>query len=304
MRKVKFGLDGLREGNVLAIGVFDGVHLGHQLLLQKAKELAEKQRTILAVLTFSPHPEEILKGRKGFLILTEEERKNKLLQFGADVVIVQKIDASFLSLDPVDFVEELAAFNPSWVVIGKDFRFGRERKGDSNLMLELGEKYSFKVCAVPLYEVNGEKVSSSLIRKSLARGDFKLARTLLGFPYYLVDKVEPGRGLASKVLGYPTANLAVDKRLFSLPSGVYLGRATVQGKELKALIYNGTSPTLGLNQKALEVHLLDFKGEVLKGSKVKVEFLLKLREEIHFSNLEELRKQIEKDAEKARKSIF
>ncbi len=304
MRKVKFILDGLRKGSVLAIGVFDGVHLGHQLLLRKARELASNQGTILAVLTFSPHPEEIIKEKKGFLILSEKERKNKLLEFGADVVIVQKIDASFLSLEPVDFAEELAAFNPGWVVIGEDFHFGRERKGDSNIMLELGEKYSFKVCSVPLYKVGDLKVSSSLIRKSLAKGDFKLAESLLGFPYYLVNKVEKRKGLASKVLGYPTANLLVDERLFSLPAGVYLGRAIAQGKEWKALVYNGTSPTLRLNQKSLEVHFLDFKGEVPVGSEVKVEFFKKLRGEIHFPSLEELKIQVEKDVEEARKSTF
>ncbi len=300
MRKIKFVLTGLREGSVLAIGVFDGVHLGHQLLLRKAKDLAEKERTILAVLTFSPHPEEILRGERNFLILPEEERKNKLLQMGADLIMTQKIDDSFLSLEPAEFVEEIAAFNPAWVVIGKDFHFGRGKSGDANLMRKMGNKFGFKVYPVPLYEVNGKKVSSSLIREALSIGDFEMARKLLGFPYYLVGEVERRKGLASKVLGYPTANLSVDERLFSLPSGVYLGRVFFQGKEHKSLVYSGTSPTLGLDQKALEVHFLDFKGEVPKGSKLKVELLKKLREEMHFSNLKELKEQIESDIARAK----
>lgn len=301
MKKVKFILDGLRKGSVLAIGVFDGVHLGHQLLLQKAKELAEKEKTILAVLTFSPHPEEILRGEKGFLILSEEERKNKLLEFGADVVIMQEIDSFFLSLKPAEFVEELASFSPSWVVIGEDFHFGQGKKGDSALMFELGEKYSFKVLSVPLYEVNGEKISSSLIRQFLAKGDLKSAAAFLGFPYYLVNRSERRKGLASKILGCPTVNLSIDDRLFGLPSGVYLAQATFQNEQREALVYYGTSPTLGLNQKALEVHFLDFKGEIPEGSKVKVEFLEKLREEVRFSNLEELKEQVKKDLGEARR---
>lgn len=303
MKKVSFILSGLRKGSVLAIGVFDGVHLGHQILLKEARSLATAQGTVLAVLTFSPHPEEVLKGERNLLILTEEERKNKILNSGADVVITQKIDASFLSLEPTEFISELATLNPGWVVIGENFHFGRRRKGDFKLMRKMGEKLGFKVRPVPLYEVEGKKVSSSLIRQALARGDFQQAEELLGFTYYFKGRVVRRKGLASKVLGCPTANLSIDERLFSLPAGVYLGRASYQDRLWKALIYNGASPTLGLDEKSLEIHLLDFKGEVAAGDVLKVEFFKKLRKEISFSNLEELKDQVKKDIELARKLI-
>jgi riboflavin kinase/FMN adenylyltransferase len=303
LKKINFVLSGLRKGSVLAIGVFDGVHRGHQELLKRAKDLALNEGTILAVLTFSPHPEEILKGEKNLLILAEEERKNKILDFGADVVITQKIDSSFLSLEPEEFAAELATFAPGWVVVGGDFHFGRERKGDLKFLRKMGEKFGFKVESVPLYEYKGEKVSSSLIREALTKGDFEKVRRLLGFSYYLKAKVRRRKGLASQVLGYPTANLFLDERLFVLPSGVYFGRAELQNRLWKALIYVGTSPTLGLKEKSLEAHLIDFQGEIAPGEVVKLEFLKKLREERVFPSTKELKAQVKRDIEEAKRLI-
>ncbi len=285
-------VDELEGDWAITVGVFDGVHLGHRYLIQKLVDNARKRNLKSCVLSFYPHPSKILSPSQQPCELTDPlERAERILSLGVDKVVYINFDREFSKIRAEDFLKDVIyrRLKCKYLLVGYDWRFGYRREGEIELAKEFGQKLGFEVeTAEPFYK-NGHLISSTYIRRLLHSGRLEEAFEYLGERYYIRRKVVKGSGRGS-LLGYPTANLGGTENL-CLKEGVYA--VMVDDKYLGVANY-GYRPTFDGRTKVLEVHLLDFKGN-LKSKKVKVEFLSFIREERKFSSKEELIKQIERD---------
>ncbi|WP_448584494.1 bifunctional riboflavin kinase/FAD synthetase [Thermocrinis sp.] len=276
----------------ITVGVFDGVHLGHKYLIEKLVQNAKRRDLKSCVLSFYPHPSRILSPSQQPCELTDPlERAEKILKLGVDKVVYINFDKEFSKVRAEDFLREIIykRLKCKYLLVGYDWRFGYKKEGEVELAKEFGEKLGFEVeTAEPFYK-NGHLISSTYIRRLLHSGRLEEAFEYLGERYFIRRKVVKGSGRGS-MLGYPTANLGGTENL-CLKEGVYAVK--VEDQYLGVANY-GYRPTFGGRAKVLEVHLLNFKGN-LRGKKIKVEFLSFIREERKFSSKEELVKQIERD---------
>ena len=290
--------------SVIALGYFDGVHLGHRRVIQKAIDVAKANGWQSTVLTFDPHPREVL-GQSGYTryLTPLEDKLEQFAKLGVDVTYVMKFDISFAAVYPEDFVEEcLLPLSCRHVVVGFDFTFGHRGKGTASTLQELsGGRYGVDVIG-PVNRL-GEKVSSTMIREYLLNGDVRQTQQLLGRPYKIRGTVVHGdkRG---RTIGFPTANIAVRSPYLIGKNGVYGVRIKVDHHTYYGVMNVGIKPTFELEkkEKSLEVHILDFSGEIY-GKEVEVEFLFFIREEQKFSGVDALIAQIRKDVETARKTF-
>jgi riboflavin kinase/FMN adenylyltransferase len=289
----------------LAIGNFDGVHLGHQALVRAAVEEARRQAGTAMVLTFDPHPVRVLAPERApRALLTLEQRAELLGALGIEVVAVLGFDAEIAALEPEQFVRAILvrALQARSVVVGERFRFGRGRAGDVPLLARLGDEGGFRVHAHPVVLQDGEPVSSSRIRELLGRGDVQAAARLLGRAFFVDGTVVRGDG-RGRLIGIPTANLETRNETLPAP-GVYAGFAHIaKGGERWPCVANlGERPTFGGSGLRLEAHLLDYEGELL-GRELRLEFARRLREERRFESAAALVEQIRKDVADARASL-
>ncbi len=286
----------------LTIGNFDGVHLGHQDLVSRVVEGAHRQCSLAVVLTFHPHPAEVLGRRQGsFYLTTPEERAEILGSLGVDVVITQPFNHDLAQTPALEFIRRLhGRLHFSQLMIGHDFALGRGRDGNEAALREMGLQFGFQVQAVEAFSMDGEIVSSSHIRNLLAQGLLPEANRLLGRSYSLSGIVVPGdqRG---RTIGVPTANIAPHHERLIPASGVYACRAWVEAPLEQKVVYKaavniGVRPTFDGNSQALhvEAHLLDFTGD-LYGQTVYLEFIARLRGEQKFGSIQDLVAQIRKD---------
>ncbi|MFN3976449.1 MAG: bifunctional riboflavin kinase/FAD synthetase [Aquificaceae bacterium] len=285
---------------VITVGNFDGVHLGHKLLLKKVKDRAEERGLKSLVLSFYPHPIKVLSPFQAPCELTDmHERAELILQEGIESVVFIKFDKNFATLSAEDFIKEVIVkrLRCKHLVVGYDWRFGYRREGEIELAREMGKGLGFEVEEVEPFRINGHVVSSTLIRRLLHMGRLQEASLYLGRNYSIKRRVIKGDGRGSS-LGFPTANLEKTEDL-CLKEGVYVVR--VENSFIGVANY-GRRPTFDGNKKVLEVHILDFQGN-LKGKFIKVEFLEFLREEKKFNTPQDLIKQIEEDILRAR-SLF
>lgn len=286
----------------LAMGVFDGVHLGHQAVIGTAVEGARGSGGVAGVLTLEPHPIQILApGQAPRRILVSLEHKERLLaSLGVTVLLVLRFDETMARQSAEEFGEHLfsvAALRQ--MVAGEDWKFGRERRGTIDLLRRLGEPHGVEVTAVPAVMLKGERVSSTRLRRALRDGNLQAASEMLGRSYTVMGTVVRGEQLGRK-LGAPTANIMLgDEQL--PPDGVYVVTATIgEGKETHRGVANlGMRPTVNGERRLLEVHLLDFEGDLYEAG-VEVYFGLRLRSEKKFKDQEELREQIRRDLKEAR----
>ncbi len=286
----------------LAMGVFDGVHLGHQAVIGTAVEGARGSGGVAGVLTLEPHPIQILApGQAPRRILVSLEHKERLLaSLGVTVLLVLRFDETMARQSAEEFGEHLfsvAALRQ--MVAGEDWKFGRERRGTIDLLRRLGEPHGVEVTAVPAVMLKGERVSSTRLRRALRDGNLQAASEMLGRSYTVMGTVVRGEQLGRK-LGAPTANIMLgDEQL--PPDGVYVVTATIgEGKETHRGVANlGVRPTVNGERRLLEVHLLDFEGDLYEAG-VEVCFGLRLRSEKKFKDREELREQIRRDLKEAR----
>jgi len=286
----------------LAMGVFDGVHLGHQAVIGTAVEGARGSGGVAGVLTLEPHPIQILApGQAPRRILVSLEHKERLLaSLGVTVLLVLRFDETMARQSAEEFGEHLfsvAALRQ--MVAGEDWKFGRERRGTIDLLRRLGEPHGVEVTAVPAVMLKGERVSSTRLRRALRDGNLQAASEMLGRSYTVMGTVVRGEQLGRK-LGAPTANIMLgDEQL--PPDGVYVVTATIgEGKETHRGVANlGMRPTVNGERRLLEVHLLDFEGDLYEAG-VEVCFGLRLRSEKKFKDQEELREQIRRDLKEAR----
>lgn len=288
-------LHSLRGPVFLAIGIFDGIHRGHQALLAEAQADARREGGTAAVLTFEPHPMMFFQHAAPPCLSSPHHKELLLQRLGLTHLAVLPFDAARAAQTPEEFVAELVeACHPlGGICVGEDWRFGRGRTGDVTLLREMGRGEGFAVDAIPAVRLEGNVISSTGIRLAVARGDLKFAEAALGRPYAILGPVLHGRQLG-RTLGFPTANIDTDG--FQLPpDGVYAVRVTVDKKTHRGVVNLGTRPTVpGDSSRMLEVHILEFAQEIY-GKELEVEFLRYLRPEKKFASMEELRVQIERD---------
>jgi riboflavin kinase / FMN adenylyltransferase len=286
-------LQSLRGPVYLAIGIFDGVHRGHQALIEEAKADAAKTGGTAVVMTFEPHPMMFFQRSEPPLRLSSPLHKELLLERqGVTHLAVLPFEAARAGQTAEEFVADLrTACRPlGGVVVGADWKFGKGRGGNVELLNRLG---GFEVDGIPAVSIDGEVISSTAIRLAVARGDLAFAEKALGRPYAVLGKVVPGQKMGQK-LGFPTAN--IDAAGLQLPpDGVYAVRVLIGDKVFNGIANLGIRPTVSHDSKrVLEVHLFEFDGD-LYGMDVEVEFLRFVRGERKFDSVDELRAQIERD---------
>jgi riboflavin kinase/FMN adenylyltransferase len=293
------------EGAAIAIGTFDGVHLGHRALIAGAIESARRAGTEAIALTWDRHPSVTLRPDRVPPLLSSSDRKAELLRAtGIDLLAVVAFDEEFSHLSPEEFVSSvlIEGLDARTVHVGHDWRFGHKAAGDVELLHKLGRDDGFDVFGVDLQEVSGQAVTSSRIRAAIGDGDVKLARTLLGRPYDVDGMVVAGES-RGKTLGYPTANLDIDPSLARPPIGIYAGVAQVAGLARPAAISVGTNPTFETAGRVrVEAYLLDFAQEIYD-ERIRLEFWKRLRGEQRFDSSEELVEQMKRDVEATRAAV-
>lgn len=291
--------DGAR-GGAIAIGNFDGVHLGHLRIVHRLLERARELNGPAIVFTFDPHPVRILRPEECPPPLTWTKRKAELLaRHGVNKIVAYPTDEQLLGLSAQEFFEKIVrgALDAKAMVEGPNFYFGHNREGTIDVLRKFTSAAGISLDVVEPYSLDGQLVSSSLIRQLVAEGDVARAAQLLSAPYRIRGMVTHGAGRGAK-LGFPTANLeAVDTLLPQ--AGVYAGRAWVNGAECPAAISLGPNPTFGEGHLKVEVHLIDHE-ETLYGLPLEVEFLERLRGIEKFADQESLVKQLQLDIARAR----
>lgn len=290
----------------LTIGNFDGVHRGHQMLLKATTEASEKLRGLSMLLTFHPHPAQILAPEKQHVrLFTLEDQQAELEKRNLDGIVRQPFSREFSEISATEFLESylLKYFQPQALVVGHDFKFGAHRQGTLELLSEFCEKHKIQLQVLAALKIDGETVSTSKIRQCLLQGEPRKAERMLGRPYYLKGVVEKGDA-RGRQLGFPTANIKPDVDFYPR-MGVYIChviRAENPQVKLRAVMNVGVNRTFvegGHQPIKAEVHILDFSQE-LYGQTLQVELCEYLREERKFPSLQELKLQISADIEKAR----
>ncbi len=291
----------------LAIGNFDGVHLGHQALLAQVRAAADRLRVKAAVMTFEPHPREFFARRAGNLaaaptrIVNLRDKLQALQNAGVDRVIVEHFNEKFAALSPQEFIERILVqgLHVKWLMVGEDFCFGAKRAGNIATLIEAGQRYGFVVETMPTVKNRGIRISSSAVRNALAAGDFTQVQQLLGHPYLISGRIIHGKKLG-RTIGFPTLNLRIAHKRPAL-SGIFVVQVHgLSEQPLPGVASFGVRPTVEDSGRVLlEVHLFDFDRQVY-GQAIRVEFLKKLREEEKYVDLPTLTAAIRRDAENAR----
>jgi len=288
--------------SVMALGYFDGVHLGHQKVIGTAKQIAEEKGLTLAVMTFHPHPSHVLGRDKEpkDLITPLEDKINQIEQLGTEILYVVKFNEVFASLSPKQFIDQyIIGLNVQHAVAGFDFTYGKYGKGTMETMpADLDGKAECTM--VEKLTEQDKKISSSYIRTALQNGDVELANVLLGQPYFIKGIVIHGdkRG---RTIGFPTANVGLNNSYIVPPTGVYAVKAEVNGEVYNGVCNIGYKPTFyekRPEQPSIEVNLFDFDQEVY-GAAIKIEWYKRIRSERKFNGIKELTEQIEKDKQEA-----
>lgn len=285
---------------VLTVGNFDGVHLGHRAVLGALRGRAAAARAATLVVTFDPHPLEVLEGRRGFLVNSREDRRSLLAAEGVDHLLEVPFDAGLGRLPPEEFLRRfLAAPGLAGVVVGHDFSFGSGGRGGAGLLSSFFRGTPVSVERVPPLLVGGAAPSSTAVRGRLAAGDVEGAAALLGRPHFLGGRVARGRGRGRRI-GLPTANVRPDGAVMLPSRGVYATRTLLGGEPLDSVTNVGVNPTFGEGgATGVETHVLDFDRDV-RGEAARVEFLSRLRDERRFPSAAELAAQVRRDVERRR----
>jgi riboflavin kinase/FMN adenylyltransferase len=289
----------------LAIGVFDGVHLGHQTVISTSARHAKEAGGTAVVVTFDPHPAKVLRPNNAPHLLTATQHKIALIRdLGVAHLLVLHFDRAFAATSPEDFVRQLVSSSKPLkeICVGHEWSFGKGRAGNLALLKELGGTHHFNVIGVEAVKVNGEVVSSTAIRQAVADGNLVKTTQMLGREYTILGTVIRGEQLGRK-LGFPTANLSAHSEQFP-PDGVYVAEARLGGALYRGVANLGHRPTVssGKSERLLELYLFDLDREIY-GEEMEVRFLRYLRPEKKFADLEALKAQIAADVQQARESF-
>ena len=286
----------------LAIGVFDGVHLGHQAVISTSAQHARAANGTPVVVTFDPHPEKILRPQAAPHLLTATPHKIALIRdLGVRHLLIITFSKQFAATEPEDFVQQLVNDSKPLreICVGHEWSFGKNRRGNLELLKKLGTQFDFNVIGIPPVTVNGEVVSSTTIRQAVETGELKKAAEMLGREYTILGTVVRGDDLGKKI-GFPTANLSAHNEQFP-PNGVYFAEAKLDEVRYSGVVNLGYRPTVSSSktERVLEIHLLDFNRDIY-GKDIEVHFIRYLRPEKKFENLDALVRQIKADVKQAR----
>jgi len=292
---------------VVTIGNFDGVHIGHQALFHEAIEKAEAIGGTSVAMTFEPHPRRVMKKNNHPPLITLYEQKSELIQrTGIDVLICVPFTLEFAALTPRQFVGGVLVdkIGMKAIIVGEDYSFGKNRAGDLDLLKSFGPEYGFEVIVagwIKSAQAKAERISSTKIRQMVMEGRMERAEKMLGRNYQIRGKVVAGRDRGGKVLGIPTANINLHDELCP-KTGIYAVTVECEGQQHRGVANIGYSPTFDDHEFTVEVHILDFSGNIYD-KKIRVNFIKRIRDEIKFSNISELIDQINIDIEAARKIL-
>jgi len=292
------------RGTVATVGTFDGVHLGHRQVLQEIARRAGRAGRRSLLVTFEPHPMEVVNPRAAPPLLTlRDERAEYLAQCELDIVVFMTFTRALSQYSPEAFVQLLYdRFHMRELVIGHDHGFGRGRAGDVALLRRLGQRLGFDVDVVEEVDVAGRPVSSTLVRRAVAGGDLETAARQLGRPYSLIGRVVRG-SRRGRNLGYPTINLArPDPRKLLPPDGVYAVTAEWRAGRAAGMMHQGPRPTFGDSGRSIEIHLFDVDAELYDVT-VKISWIARLRDVREFRSTDDLKQQLDKDFAAARAAL-
>ncbi|MBI2269227.1 MAG: bifunctional riboflavin kinase/FAD synthetase [Bacteroidetes bacterium] len=292
---------------VVTSGTFDGVHVGHQRIIQRLTEVAKHSGGETVLLTFYPHPRMVLfpDDNELKLLNTQEEKIRLLEKQGIDHLIIYPFTKKFSRLSSVNFIRDILvnSIGTKKLVIGYNHHFGRNREGSFEHMKEYGPVYGFDVEEIPAQDIDNVEISSTKIRKALQAGDVRTANAFLGYSYTLTGKVIKGRQLG-RTLGYPTANLSVSDKYKLIPAnGIYVVEVNYGNKTYKGMMSIGLNPTVNSGKdRSIEVNILDFEKDIY-GDDLTISFIDKIRDEEKFESLEKLKLQLGKDKQQTLKTF-
>jgi len=291
-------LPSISKNTITAIGNFDGVHLGHKKILKFLSKKADELGLFSMVLTFSPHPEKILGETRVKMIQTLDQRLEEIKKFGIQAVLVISFDKKFSNFSGQEFIQKILVnlLRAKVLIVGKNFRFGKNREGDTFLLRRLASRFNLQVFSLPSVSKGEMIVSSSLIRKFLQEGEIEKHNVLLRRTYVIEGEVIKGKS-RGKILGFPTANIQTRNEI--VPPGVFITNVTIGLKKIPSLTNIGHCPTFGQQETNIESYIINFSKN-LYGKKIRIHFIKKLREEIKFDTSEKLSQQIKKDIDTAK----
>ena len=285
------------NGNMaVAIGSFDGLHLGHQAVIKKAMEIARKNNMNSGVYSFVPHPLKVLKPEKAPKLIINSIQKEEILEkMGVEFFFKQKFTEEFSNIEFKEFVLDILIkkLNVNHIVVGEDFKFGHNGKGHVNSLFNLGDEYGFDVTVLKPIKINEDKISSTKIREFIKTGKISKAAKYLGRYFQIKGKVVTGDGRGSKI-GFPTANISINTDYVLPPDGVYAVYVNYKNERFRGMTNLGYRPTFAGENHSIETYIMEFADE-LYGTNIKIDFVDFIRTEKRFNNSEELVKQINKD---------
>lgn len=282
---------------MVTIGTFDGVHIGHQKILEQITKSAKALNCESLVLTFFPHPRVVLQEDTEMKQLnTLQEKINLLDDLGIDNLVVHPFDKEFSRLTAEEFVKKVLVdvFKIKKIIIGHDHRFGRNRTANIDDLINFGETYGFEVEQITAEEINEVSISSTKIRNALLEGNIELAATYLGYNFSLTGIVSKGKQLG-RTIGYPTANIMIDEEYKLIPlNGVYIAKSSINGQLVFGMMNIGTRPTIDGTTQTIEINYFDFKQD-LYGERITLSLLHRMRPEQKFESVDALKNQLSKD---------
>ena len=288
---------------IITMGNFDGVHCGHQHIIKLAIEKAENNNCNSTLLTFNPHPVEVLTQKKIKKLSSWQQRKRSFLNLGLDMIILQRFNNSFARIEYKDFIKQLVnRFNIKEIIVGEDFRCGYQNAGTPEKIAELGNKLEYTLTAVPSVKIDGRDISSTYIRKLLESGKVRLANKLLGKTFAIEAKVIKGDQRGRK-LGFPTANLEPITNYVLPKAGVYAARIVINNTLYNGVVNLGFRPTFNKDKLSIEVHIFDFT-QCIYEQKLELSFVERIRGEKKFRNKAELVKTIDSDIKQAKEILL
>jgi riboflavin kinase/FMN adenylyltransferase len=309
MPKVYFNLNDFPplQHTIITIGTFDGVHKGHRRILQTVNDLKANTGYQSLVFTFDPHPRKVLfpEQKDLKLITTTDEKIELLAATGIDYVLVYPFSKDFADLSSEEYIGKILKekLGMKKIIIGYDHRFGKNREGNIDTLRHYATQLDFEVSEIPAEDIHHINISSSHIRKAIDKGDVELAADFLGYRFFITGIVTEGKKLG-RTIGYPTANIRVMDPDKIIPAiGVYAVTVKVQGAEYKGMLNIGTNPTTDTDNKIkIEVNIFDFD-KTIYGENIRVNFVKRLRDEVKFANLEELKDQLHLDKINTQKAL-
>lgn len=283
--------------SVITIGTFDGVHIGHKKIINQLTSISSKNNLISILLSFLPHPKMVLQNDKELkLINTIQEKEGLLNSLNLDYLIIKEFTKEFSRLSALEFVRDILVnkLNAKHIIIGYDHHFGRNRTANIEQLKEFGELYDFKVTEILAQDIDDIAISSTKIRKSLINGEITLANKFLGYNFFFSGNVVHGNNIG-KTISFPTANIKIDAPYKLVPkNGVYIVKTIIDNQITFGMMNIGYNPTFNGKQKSIEIHFMNFNKNIYDKT-LTIEMILRIRNEIKFNSVDDLKKQLEQD---------